>query len=124
MKKMVSISIVLLLIALLCVSAFAAEKPLLVDDVGFLKSEEASEVETRLETLSDQLDLDVVIVTTKDLQGKSKMDYADDYFDYNGYGEGRQGDRSGVLLLVYQTSTGSTERWISTRGYGITAFTD
>ena len=30
--------------------------------------------------------MDVVIVTSNDLQGKTPRDYADDYYDYNGYG--------------------------------------
>ncbi|MBE6819023.1 MAG: TPM domain-containing protein [Ruminococcaceae bacterium] len=125
MKKLLSISLVLLLIAALAVPAFAAEgKQYCVDNCGFLQEDALNEVENRLATLSDKLNMDFVVVTTDNLEGKTKTAYADDYYDYNGYGEGRQGDRSGVLLLVYKLSDGSTERWISTRGYGITAFTD
>ena len=124
MKKIVSFSVVLLLILSICIiPSFAAEKPLLVDNAGFLSAEQAKTVEAKLQSLSDDTNMDFVIVTTKDLEGKELMAYADDYYDYNGYGTGRQGDRSGVLLLVYDNGT-STERWISTRGYGITCFTD
>ena len=45
--------------------------------------------------------------------------YADDFFDYNGYGQGSE--RSGVLLLH---SPENRDWWISARGYGITVFTD
>ena len=124
MKRFVSISVVLLLIfSLAVIPAFAADKPLLVDDMNVLSESEAAEVEARLQEISDKYNMDFVIVTTDNLEGKTKQEFADDYYDYNGYGEGRRGDRSGSLLLVYFNGSG-TERWISTRGYGITCFTD
>ena len=43
------------------------------------------------------------------------MDFADDYYDYNGY------RADGILLLV---SMEDSNWWISTAGYGITAVTD
>lgn len=43
------------------------------------------------------------------------MEFADDYFDYNGYSD------EGLLLLV---DMGSREWWISTEGSCIEAFTD
>ena len=124
MKKVLSLSICFLLLLALAVPAFAADRQMLVDNAGLLSAEQAANVETKLEEVSNQLNMDIVIVTTTDLEGKSKMDFADDFYDYNDYGIGRQGDRSGALLLVYDTGSGTTERWISTRGYGITAFTD
>ena len=123
MKKLLSISLALLLIAALMVPAFAANAPLLADDADLLSSEEESIILKKLTQTSDALDMDIVIVTTADVAGKSLRDYADDYYDDNGFGVGRQGDSSGVLLLVYDNGNG-TERWISTRGYGIEAFTD
>jgi uncharacterized protein len=47
------------------------------------------------------------------------MAYADDYFDYNGYGYGSNYD--GVLLLI---SMENRDWHISTCGFGITAFSD
>ena len=124
MKKIISLSVVLLLIfSIAIVPAFASDKPLLVDEMGFLTEIEAAEVEVKLNEISNKYDMDFVIVTTDNLEGKTKTEYADDYYDYNGYGEGRRGDRSGALLLVYYNGY-NTERWISTRGYGITCFTD
>ena len=46
----------------------------------------------------NQYNMDAVIVTSNNLNGKSQQDYADDYFDYNGYGVGE--DKSGLLLLI------------------------
>ena len=47
------------------------------------------------------------------------MNYADDFYDYNGYGYGE--NRDGILLLI---SMENRDYWISTYGYGMTAFTD
>lgn len=125
MKKIISMTLAVLLIAVLMVPVFAdSSAPLLVDDADLLSAEEENVVIAKLNTISDELDFDVAIVTVTDLGNKDIMDFADDYYDYNGYGTGRQGDRSGALLLVYDNGSGSTQRWISTRGYGITAFTD
>ena len=41
---------------------------------------------------------DVVILTVSSLGYKSAQQYADDFFDYNGYGAGEE--RSGILFLV------------------------
>ena len=40
----------------------------------------------------------MVIVTVDDTRGKKARDFADDFFDYNGFGYGR--DRDGILLLI------------------------
>ena len=63
--------------------------------------------------------MDIVVVTVNTLDGKTPQAYADDFFDYNGYGIGP--DRDGILLLV---SMEDRDWYISTRGYGITAVTD
>jgi len=60
-----------------------------------------------------------VIVTTPSFGDKSAQEYADDYFDYNGYGQGKNYD--GILLLF------SEAEWyyhISTSGKAILCFTD
>jgi uncharacterized protein len=63
--------------------------------------------------------MDVVILVVTDLDGKSAQDYADDYYDYNGYGIGD--DYSGMLLLI---ATESRDWWISTCGEAIYVLTD
>lgn len=47
------------------------------------------------------------------------MEYADDYYDYNGYGFGPEKD--GILFLI---SMEERDWYISTTGFGITAVTD
>ena len=53
--------------------------------------------------------MDLVVVTANTLGGKSPMEYADDYYDYNGYTD------DGALLLV---SMEDRDWWISTKGSG------
>lgn len=93
----------------------------LSDGAGLLSAEEADQLEALLDKYSKELEFDIVVVTTNDLQGKSPRAYADDYYDYNGYGQGR--DRDGVLFLRYINGT-AREVWISTSGEGIDALSD
>ena len=100
-------------------AAMANDLPKVVDNAGVLTREEISELNQKLNELSDSYSLDVVIVTDTNENIKSAMDTADDLFDYGGYGVGE--DRSGVLLYV---NFSTRDWWISTRGYGIYVFTD
>ena len=114
MKKMIS----LLAAALLLVSFIlpvTAASPRLADKAGLLSDTECAAIEKRLDALSAQYGLDVVIVTAPSTGSRTPMEYADDYFDYNDYAA------DGVLLLV---SMEESDWWISTTGYGIQAFTD
>jgi uncharacterized protein len=47
------------------------------------------------------------------------MEYADDFYDYNGYGYGET--RDGLILIVVMDTS---DWWISTRGEAIRVFTD
>ena len=90
-----------------------------VDMADLLDNSEEAALLSMLDEISIRQELDVVVVTVNTLDGKTPMDYADDFYDYNGYGFGE--NRDGVLLLV---SMEDRDRWISTSGYGITVFTD
>ena len=91
----------------------------LVDDAGLLSAEDAASIESQLTGLAQKYDMHYVIVTEEDPNISSAMEAADDFFDYNGYGTGD--DRSGVLLYINMSTR---DVWISTRGFGITTFTD
>lgn len=93
--------------------------PRVVDDADLLTDDEEALLTDKLDNLSIKHEMDVVVVTTYSTGSLSPMEYADDYFDYNGYGFGPE--RDGLLLLV---SMEYSDWWISTCGYGITAFTD
>ena len=97
----------------------AASMPRLVDGADLLSDSEEAELLSMLDEISERQMLDVVIVTANTLEGKSPMAYADDFYDDHGYGFGASYD--GVLLLI---SMEDRDWWISTCGYGITAFTD
>ena len=64
------------------------QKPLLVDDAGLLTEEESNALLNKLEDISQKYENEVGIVTVNSLEGKTAEAYADDYYDYNGYGEG------------------------------------
>jgi len=94
--------------------------PRLVDNANLLSSAEHAILLTQLDEISERRKFDVVIVTTRTLDGKSPKEFADDFFDYNDYGQGS--DEDGILLLI--SITDERDWHIFTCGYGITAFTD
>lgn len=103
-------------------------KPTLVDKEHLVSDSRAEALSKRLKEIGSAYQCDVVIVTVPTLGSKTAEEYADDYFDYNGYGygatpnaNGTTVDGDGILLLI---STEERDYWISTSGYGITAFTD
>lgn len=93
--------------------------PRLVDEADLLTSEEEEELLEKLDEISERQSCDVAVVTVNSMEGKTTMEYADDFYDYNGYGYGTE--RDGILLLV---SMEDRDWGLSTCGYGITAFTD
>lgn len=97
----------------------ADDKIRLVDQAELLSESEEAALSERLDEISERQKLDVVIVTVDSLEGADVVAYADDYFDYNGYGFGEEKD--GILFLI---SMEERDWCISTSGYGITAFTD
>lgn len=120
MKKALTLVFAVLICFCLLTPALAeGQQRLLVDDADLLTPSEESELEEILREISDRQEFAVVVVTADTLYGKSPMNFADDFYDENGYGYGA--DKDGVLLLV---SMEERDWWISTTGYGITAITD
>lgn len=89
------------------------------DSLNLLKEEELRDVQSLIEGAVRDYNLDVVIVMTDDTKGKSSMEFADDYYDYNGFGVGE--DYSGLLMLINMKER---EIWISTTGRAIDIYTD
>ena len=120
MRKITSLLIILLLAASLTVTAFASGgSPKIVDNADILTDYEESKLETIAQSLANEYDMDVVILTEDSIGLKNITDYADDYFDYKGYGIGPK--HSGVLLLLDMEE----REWaISTCGDTINALTD
>lgn len=110
MKKILAF---LMLLLILAVPAIAAAD-LLVDDADILTAKEERQLTEKLEEAGEASGLDIVIVTVDGLDGTYIRDYADDYYDYNGY------DFDGVLLLL---DMDSRTWWISGSGAGVDIFT-
>lgn len=90
-----------------------------LDMADLLSESEEKALAKTLDSISERHKLDVVAVTTDNLNGKNVRDYADDVYDAANLGYGNS--RDGVLLLVSVTG----RNWyISTFGYGIVVFTD
>ena len=121
MKKRIISFFVCALCLFLMLSVFvSAEGPArLVDEADILTDSEEAELTEKLDSVSVKNEADVVIVTVNSTGDLSPMEYADDYFDYNGYGQGE--GRDGVLFLI---DMGAREMWISTSGLCIDAIGD
>ena len=93
--------------------------PRLVDEADLLTDEQEADLLARLDEISKRLRCDVTLVTSYSLNGKTATAFADDYFDYNGYGYGD--GRDGIIFLI---SPKERDWAFSTHGFGLTAFTD
>ena len=119
-KKFLSLLLALILCFALVPAVLADSSKSVVYDQEQLFGEADTEMlKARLAELCDTYNVDVAIVTTTSLDGKTAQEYADDFYDENGIGGGDS--KGGILLMI-----SSAERnWaISTAGYGIFASTD
>lgn len=65
----------------------------------FSKEEELA-LQERCQEAKEKLDMDLVIVSATDLGDKTDVEYADDFYDYGGYGD------SGILYLIDEDNGG------------------
>lgn len=98
---------------------FANEYARVQDMADLLTDEEEAELTAQLDEISERQQVDVIVATTDTLEGATVVEYADDLYDYCGYGYGENAD--GLLLLI---SMEDRDWYITTCGYAITAFTD
>ncbi len=124
MKKFLRKFVVCFIVALLlcgtfsCLSINAAnEKQYVIDNADFLTAEEEAKLTEAILEVVDKQKFEIVILTEKSIMGFAQV-YADDYFDYNGYGYGE--DRDGLLLLV----TEDERPYLSTSGLGIDVYNE
>lgn len=87
----------------------------LVDDADLLTDSEENELKEQLDSINEKYGYDAVIVTTDSLEGYTSTEFADDFYDYNGFAE------NGILLLI---SIEERDWAISTSGDAIDAFPD
>ena len=69
-----------------------------VDMAGILTLSEQQEIAARFTEFSESLKTDASVVLVPDTGDLTAEAYADDFFDYGGYGYGE--DRDGILLLI------------------------
>lgn len=94
--------IIPLLLSLLCflglTTTLVASTPRVNDLANLLSLDEIENLEQSLDLLTETYQMDIVIVTTNDAQGKTAEAYADDFYDEHGYGYGNNYD--GALFLI------------------------
>ena len=115
MKKMLAVFLLLLLL----VSPALAENRRVVDEAAVLTAEEELRLEEYIAGIRENYKFDVLILTMDSIGDRQGDYYAADYYDHNGYGEGknhdgvcffyvREGDRN--ENTVFFVKTGSGER--------------
>lgn len=119
-KRIFTIFFALLIFIIPALPLFAADGGTrLIDAADLLSQSSERDLINKLDEISERQQVDIVVVTIESLEGESAMVYADDFYDYNGYGFGA--GRDGILFLI---SMEERDWYISTCGYGITALTD
>lgn len=118
-SKAVSGLIICLFFCLSSVTAGAQDMQRVFDGAALFADQEVQTLEEQIASVRAETNLDFVIVTTEDTGGRSARDYADDFYDEGGFGQGA--DRSGALLLI---DMDNREAYISTTGDAIDLYTD
>ena len=97
--------------------------PLVVDNADVLTDAQEADFTAKLEELGAKYDLEVAILTVDTYEGKDGQAYADDFYDYNGYGYGENDDG---LMIVFNTGLedGTRNITLTTHGTAIDYITD
>ena len=98
MKRVFSMILVPVLLILFTVSVSAAQMPRLVDAADLLPAAQEDDLLTQLDQVSQELQVDVVIVTMDSCGGHDPDDVIAAYYDEYGFGYGV--NRDGVVLLL------------------------
>ena len=88
--------------------------PLVVDNADILTDEEEAYFLERCQAFTDEYKCEIAILTITDLEGKTAQEYADDFYDYNGYGYGENKD--GLLCLYLDGEEGQRNATLTTSG--------
>ncbi|MBR3588072.1 MAG: TPM domain-containing protein [Clostridia bacterium] len=94
--------------------------PLVVDNANIIPDDAEKALLERCDMFASEYEMEVAIVTVNDFEGKTSEAYADDFYDYNGYGWGENDD--GVLVVYKPGAEGEREIWITTHGRGSEVF--
>ncbi len=125
-KRFFAILTVILLCFSLSIFASAQENDRtlgLVEDYAELMTDEEEALLTeKFEAFCDEYEMEIAVVTINYLVGKTAREYADDFYDNNGYGYGENDD--GLLALYVDGAEGEREIYITTHGKAINEITD
>ena len=113
MKK----ALLAVLLLFLIVTPALAENSRVVDEAGLLSASDEQQLELAIAQIRETYKFDVLILTMQSIGNRQGDYYAGDYFDNNGYGEGKnrdgvcffyvtQGDRNGNTLFFVKTGSG------------------
>jgi len=85
------------------------EPKTVVDFAGLFDADEFKNLTNKLNSLASKHNMDIVVLTTNTLNSMSPQNYADDFYDYNGY------KNDGILFLL---SMEDRDWYVSTKGNG------
>lgn len=121
MRYLTRLSLSLLLLFLLLVGGkhVEAREIKVIDQANLFSSAERKKIEDQAYAFAEESNMDAIVVTTNDAEGKTAEAYADDYYDNSPYGFGS--DKSGFLFLI---DMDNRTYHISTTGKTIKLFTD
>ncbi len=109
-----------LLAGLLCLCGFDADRQKVYDGAGILEAEEEEELQAQAAELAQELQLDVILVTTEDTEGLTTARYNEEFYNRHGFGyEGPGG--SGVQFLIDMEHR---QYYLLTAGEGDPRYTD
>ena len=91
----------------------------IVDYADLLTDDEEQALAEKIYELEYNYDSTLVILTLDSLGNRSAMEYADDFYDYNGYGMGENHD--GAIFLI---SMENRDYWFGTTGSAIYTYSD
>lgn len=96
-------------------TAFAApEDQKVYDNYGLFTETEVTDLENDFREYGEEGQVDIVVVTTDDLEGKTRKQYLEDFYDQYGFGYNQDfGDA--VLILI---NMNSDDRGVEIQGYG------
>lgn len=99
------------------------EKTYVFDDADLMSEQDEEELNNKCRQASEECEIDIAVVTTKDAKGKSSQRYAEDFIiqEKIGYENDNRVDKSAVLFLI---DLDNSETYIVTTGMGILCIED
>ncbi len=131
-KKIFSVIVAVMICLSVAVSASASVEgffspvertlPLVVDNANIITDDVETALLARCNEITSKYKMEVAIVTTPDMGYLTAEQFADDFYDYNGYGYGENDD--GILVVYKPGVEGDRKIHITTHGKGVSEFSD